>query len=41
MFEKLGIKPFKVIVEDPETGKAIKVKSNELLPYPYKRDSEE
>ena len=35
-FEKLGMN-MNVIVED-ESGEVIKVKANELLPYPYKRN---
>ncbi len=36
MFDKLHIDMF-VIVEDIKNGKTLKVKANELLPYPYKR----
>ena len=36
MFDKLELDMF-VIVEDTKNGKALKVKANELLPYPYKR----
>ncbi len=36
MFDKLNIK-LNVIVEDIKNNKIIKVKAEELLPYPYKR----
>ena len=36
MFDKLNIDMF-VIVEDIKNGKVLKVKADELLPYPYKR----
>lgn len=39
-FEKLHLDS-DVIVEDIETGKVLKVKSNTLLPYPYKREIED
>ena len=37
IFEKFNIN-INVIVEDVKTGKILKVKSNTLLPYPYKRE---
>lgn len=37
MFEKLNIDNMYVIVEDVKSGKTLKVKAGELLPYPYKR----
>lgn len=38
MFDKLTVDMF-VIVEDIKSGKVLKVKAQELLPYPYKRES--
>ena len=38
MFDKLAVDMF-VIVEDIKSGKVLKVKAQELLPYPYKRES--
>lgn len=38
IFEKLGLE-FDIIVEDVSEGKVLKVRSNALLPYPYKRES--
>jgi len=38
IFEKMGMK-FNIILEDVNKGKVLKVKSSELLPYPYKRES--
>lgn len=37
IFEKLGLE-FDIIVEDVEKSKVLKVKTSELLPYPYKRE---
>ena len=37
MFDKMGLDIF-VIVEDIKNGKVVKVKANELLPYPYKQE---
>ena len=37
MFDKLHIDNMLVIVEDIKSGKILKVKASELLPYPYKR----
>ena len=36
MFDKMGL-DINVIVEDIKNGKVVKVKAEELLPYPYKR----
>ena len=38
MFDKMGTDMW-VIVEDVKNGKVLKVKAEELLPYPYKRES--
>ena len=38
LFDKLEVE-ISVIVEDVKTGKVLKVKSSELLPYPYKREN--
>lgn len=38
VFEKLDIK-LNVIVEDCKTNKVLKVKSEDLLPFPYKREN--
>ena len=38
LFDKLGVEMW-VLVEDIKNGKVLKVKASELLPYPYKRDS--
>lgn len=38
-FEKMGFEDLNVIVEDVYHGTILKVKANELLPYPYKRVS--
>jgi cytidine deaminase len=38
LFDKLNIE-LNVIVEDVKNGKVLKVKASELLPYPYKRES--
>lgn len=38
IFEKMGLE-FDVIVEDSQKGKVLKVKTTELLPYPYKREA--
>jgi len=37
MFDKMAINDMWVIVEDIKNGKVLKVKAQELLPYPYKR----
>ena len=37
MFDKMGLDMY-VIVEDVKNGKVIKVKAEELLPYPYKQN---
>ncbi len=37
MFDKMGLN-INVIVEDIKNGKVIKVKAEELLPYPYKQN---
>lgn len=37
IFDKLGL-DMNVIVEDVKNGKILKVKSEDLLPYPYKRE---
>jgi cytidine deaminase len=37
MFDKMGLDMY-VIVEDIKNGKVIKVKAEELLPYPYKQN---
>ena len=39
MFDKLHMGSMHVIVEDAKSGKTLKVKAEELLPYPYKRES--
>ena len=39
MFDKLHMGNMMVIVEDVKTSKVLKVKAEELLPYPYKRES--
>ena len=38
LFDKLGVE-LNVLVEDIKNGKVVKVKAEELLPYPYKRES--
>lgn len=38
IMDKLNV-DMNVIVEDVKNGKALKVKASELLPYPYKRES--
>ena len=38
LFDKLGVE-LNVLVEDVKNGKVLKVKASELLPYPYKRES--
>ncbi len=38
IFDKMNLDMY-VIVEDVKSGKNLKVKSEELLPYPYKRNS--
>lgn len=38
IMDKLNV-DINVIVEDVKNGKALKVKATELLPYPYKRES--
>ena len=40
IFDKLNI-DINVIVEDVNSGRVLKVKANELLPYPYKRNKGE
>ena len=37
MFDKMGLNIY-VIVEDIKNGKVVKVKADELLPYPYKQN---
>ena len=37
MFDKMGLDMY-VIVEDIKNGKVVKVKAEELLPYPYKQN---
>ena len=37
IFDKMGVN-LNVIVEDYKTGKILKVKAEELMPYPYKRN---
>ncbi len=37
MFDKMGL-DINVIVEDIKNGKVVKVKAEELLPYPYKQN---
>ena len=37
IFEKMGFEDFKVIVEDVYHDTILKVKSEDLLPFPYKR----
>lgn len=38
LFDKLGVE-LNVLVEDIKNGKVVKVKAEDLLPYPYKRES--
>jgi hypothetical protein len=37
MFDKMGL-DMNVIVEDIKNSKVVKVKADELLPYPYKQN---
>jgi cytidine deaminase len=41
MFDKMGLGKVDIVVEDIENDTVLKVKAEKLLPYPYKRDSED